>query len=85
MLYNNQNVSSKGVTILPLCPTPIWRAHLFSKESSCFYLLSCLDIEIHPPKLVLGLLAIQDGDTLMETSCFLSSLIFTTQTRYSQK
>jgi hypothetical protein len=39
---------------LLLCPTPIWWAHVISKENSCFYLLSCLDIEICPPKPALG-------------------------------
>ena len=49
-----QDASSRGVTVPPLCPTPIWQAHVISKENSCFYLLSCLDIEICLPKSALG-------------------------------
>ena len=48
-----QDASSRGVTIPPLCPTPMWQADIISKENNCFYLLSCWDIEIHPPKSVL--------------------------------
>ena len=50
----HQDASSMGVTVPPLCPTPIWQAHVISTENIWFYLLSCLDIEIRPPKLVLG-------------------------------
>ena len=46
--------SSRCVTIPPLCPTPIWRTYIISEENSCFYLLSCLDIEIHPVNSELG-------------------------------
>ena len=51
---NLQDASSRGVTVLPLCQTPIWWAYVNSKENSCFYLISCLDIEIRLPKSALG-------------------------------
>ena len=53
-IWFQQDASSRCVTVLSLCPTPIWRVHIISKENSCFYLLSCLDIEICPPKSAMG-------------------------------
>ena len=54
IVFSRMRLNSRGVTVPPLCPTPFWQGHVISKKNSYFYLISCLDLEIHPPKLALG-------------------------------